>query len=440
MSNLDFMSMKVKAKKKIRKGEEKLHKVYDLRNVEKTVDLIMGVDGGSTQNRAIILDGNLVPSEQYIIPSPCIKLEDDREVAPNTQELIDTLDSFIVGENPSKTVYIGKERVLRDTKMVNTGMAATTLTSSVLKIEEPMFYINLIDAIGYALCQHYNDEIPTNVNLVLGVALPPEDMKYTKQKKKFLDNILGRYNWTHRDSGVKININIMDAELATEPEAFIKAWYSSQGIEIPEVVLGVNTGGRSIGVELMINGNRVLNSSKAFSYGGNQFLRDLATNCGNSDKNLGDPSVSRLEDAVLTGKLKVGNSTIDIVDEIKLTCLQYGKTLLDDTIKEVLDVAGKKLIDVNEVIFCGGLARGGEYNVSVADFFGDNLEEKSPETEYTVIEENLIPLGLTFVAFNAHSDLLLGMDEEEEEEVEENGELAVTEIADEDIAIDFDEE
>lgn len=439
---MDFKQMQVKAKKKIKKGEEKLHKVYDLRNVEQTVDLIMGIDGGSTQNRVVILDSSINPSEQYIIPSPCVKLEDDREVIPNTEDLADRLDSFIVGENPSKTVYIGKERVLRGTKMVNTGIAASSLTSSVLKIDEPMFYINIIDAIGYALCQHYNDEIPTKVNLVAGIALPPEDMKFSKQKKKFLDNIVGRYTWTHKDSGVKIAINIMDVELATEPEAFVKAYYAVNGLEMPELVGCINTGGRSIGAELMFNGERIAPASKAFRYGGNQFLRDLQANCGNSEKNLGEPSIERLEDAVLSGKLKVGNSTIDIVDEIKLTCQQYGKKLMDDTIKEVIDVAGKKLIDLNELVFCGGLARGGEYEISVADSYGDLLEGMSPQTDYIVVEDNLIPLGLTFIAFNKNADLLLAEDGEDEE-VE--GEIVATQEVEGDFEgietpLNFDEE
>lgn len=415
---MDLRAMQVKKKQHIELGEEKLYKAYNFANVKRTVDLLMGIDGGSTQTRVIILANNdLDINTQYIIPSNNVLLNDDRELKPKSEELVDRLDSFIVNEKQSKEAKIGRDRIVRATKMLDTGLSPTSISSTMQKIDEPIFYLNIVDSIGYALMQKYEDEIPTEVNLVAGIALPPDDMSSTRNMNIFRQNIVGSYTWTHKDSQVKIKINILDVELATEPEAFVMAYYASTGKETPETVLCINTGGRSTGVAVLRNSKIVDSASLTFAYGGNQFRSELGNiyvnRCGGRV-----PTDELLGNAIKTGKLKSGNSTIDIVEDITKACDVYAERLFMDTVKNVCDRAGMPLYSINEIVMCGGLARGGSYDISVADYLGDRFETRTPDTEYTVVEENLIPFGLAFIAFNRHGDLI-GDEIEEDAEIEE---------------------
>lgn len=421
---MDLRELQVKKTVEIERGEEKLHQVYDLANVDKTVELILGIDGGSTQTRVIVLaKDDLDVSTQYIIPSNNVLLPDDRELKPKSEELIDRLDSFIVNETTSKEGKIGRDRVVRATKMNDTGLSPASISSTVQKIDEPIFYLNIVDSIGYALLQKYQNEVPSIVNVVAGIALPPDDMSSTKNMNIFRKNIIGTYNWSHTDSNVKVKINILDVELATEPEAFVKAYYASTGAEVPETVLCINTGGRSTGAEVLQEGKILSSASHTFEYGGNQFLSEVGKFYNNTHGGR-VPNTKLLAKAVKTGKLKSGNSTIDIVPEITDACKVFGSRIFNDVVKKVCDYAGIPLDSINEVIMCGGLSRGGDYDVSPADYVGELFEEKTPDTDYTVVEENLIPFGLAFIAFNANADFL--MDEEDVEEEEED--LAVAEI------------
>ncbi len=416
---MDLREMKVKKSVEIELGEEKLHQVYDLGNVNKTMDLIVGVDGGSTQTRVVVLEaGELDVNTQYIIPSNNVLLPDDRELKPKSEELIDRLDSFIVNKTTVKEGMIGRDRVVRATKMNDTGLSPASISSSVQKINEPIFYINIIDSIGYALMQKYKNEIPAEVNIVAGIALPPDDMSSTKNMDIFRKNIIGTYEWSHTDSRVKIKINILDITLATEPEAFVKAYYVSTEQEIPETVLCINTGGRSTGVAALIEGKTLDSASQTFEYGGNQFLSEVGKFYNNTHGGR-VPTQKALAKAVKTGKLKSGNSTIDVVSDITEACKVFGTRIFNDTVKKVCDYAAITLDSINEVIMCGGLARGGEYEVSPADYVGELFEEKTPDTEFTIVEENLIPFGLAFLAFIENEDFLLGENEEEEVEEEE---------------------
>lgn len=413
MSLQDF---KLKQKFNITPGEERLFETYDFANSNENIDLLFAVDGGSTQTRVSVIEAyGEGADELYIIPSNMVSLNDDREIKPKSNLLYDRLDSRIINQSNKSQSKIQRERIIRATKMIDSGLSATSISSTMQKIDEPIFYINIVDSIGYALMQKYVNNIPKKVRCMVGVALPPDDMESTRNIDKFKDNLIGNYKFIHQDSNVEINIEILDVSVETEPGSFVAAYYATANEEIPEKVLCINTGGRSIGAAVLQNAKLNDTASQTFSYGGNQYLAEIGKIYSNTYGGRA-PSLAFLNAAVQTGRLKNGNSSIDITEEITAAAKIFADRIYNDVVKNVCDRSGINLQDLNEIIVSGGMIRRGEHGVSIADFLNENFKEKSPYTEFTCVEENLIPLGIAFTVYSEHSDFVDFVEYEIEEE------------------------
>lgn len=424
--------IKRELKDKIIKGEEKLFNIYDARNVIEEKNLVLGIDGGSTQTRVYVADENfgdeIDTADYFIIPSDHAKLDNERVINSKSDKLYSLLDSFIVDKENRAESKIGRVRIVRGTKLKDSNVSPIKLTSTEQKIEEATFYTNIIDSIGYALIQKYEKEVPTKVNVIAGIALPPDDNKLPQNRDKFKKNLLGSYEWTHRESGVTVEINMLEVDTMTEPEAFVEGYYTQVDEEIPGRQIVINTGGRSIGIELLENGTLIDAASVTLPYGGNQFATEVGTRIVESENNTQSRPLplDKLKEIVLTGKMQQGKHNIDVVDEIKEACNSFAETIFNDIRINVIDTL--KDVDYNsieEVIVCGGLIRRGDYDVSIADYLQAMFKEKCEYTDFTVVEENYIPIGLMIEPLNSNLDFLFGAEEEEEEEeattlVEEN--------------------
>lgn len=418
---MSLKNFKLKQNQYIIPGEEKLHKAYNFSNSNESVDLLFAVDGGSTQTRVSVVEAyGEGADELYIIPSNMVALDDDREIKPKSDNLYDRLDSRIINQSKKTQSKIQRERIVRTTKLIDSGLSPTSISSTMQKIDEKIFYVNIIDSIGYALMQKYEDSIPKRVRCAVGVALPPDDMESTRNVDKFRDNLLGDYKFMHPDSNVEITIEILDVSVETEPGAFVSAYYATTEEEIPEKVLCINTGGRSIGAAVLQNGKLNDTASQTFPYGGNQYLAEIGKTFSN---NYGGraPSLSFLAAAVQTGNLKNGNSSIDISKEIEASAKIFADRIFNDVVKNVCDRSGINLQDLNVVIVSGGMIRRGEHGISIADFLAQKFEEVTPYTDFTCVEDNLIPLGVAYKVYTDHSDLV-DYEYVEEEEVITTGE------------------
>lgn len=398
----------------IEEGEELLHTHYPLSVVNKKVRVLAGIDAGSTQTRVVLIDSATAEPDLtiYSVPSVSCTVSNDVEIRPQGDLLYNLMDSTIVNKKVSNETIFTKERIVRGSKKTDFGGAENRISSTMQKISSKVFYMNVIDAIGYALCQKYKDKIPSDIELVVGVALPPDDRQSTANREKFRKQLLGSYTWAHTDSKVEINLDIAETDILTEPEAFIKAYYIEQDEEVPEYVLHVNGGGRSIGVELLKNGVPMERTSKSLYYGGSQLIENLATLIAKSEGGR-EPNTNSLRKALNTGYLARGKESKDIIKYIKTSKEEMANQILADIIKYVFDVQQEVSIeDVAEISVSGRLFESGDYDISIADFIESKFKEMSPSTDFVVFEGNYIPLGLCYQVYAEYSDFL-----EEAEEI-----------------------
>lgn len=402
------LNKEVLKKVAIEEGEELLHKEYSISVVPGKVKVLIGADAGSTQTRIVIVDSLTEEPDTtaYAIPSTFSVVPNDVEIRAKSETLYGTLDSVIINQKVSTETIFDKVRVVRGTKKVDFGGAENRISSSMQKITSDVFYINLVDAIGYALVQKYEGKIPSDVDIVLGVALPPDDRQSTANQNKFRKEIIGEYSWTHKDSSASVNLNIAEAVIMTEPEAFIKAYYIENGLEIPEFVLHINGGGRSIGVELLENGVPIEKASRSFYYGGTQLLDNLGNLISKTEGGRPAKSVA-LAKAIKSGILANGRESKDVIEYIKTVKSEFADKIFTEVIKEVFDAQDRVAIeDVADISVSGRLFDEGEYKVSIADFLGKKFNSISPSTEFYAVAGNLIPLGLAYEVYSDYSGFI----------------------------------
>ena len=403
---------------RIEKGEEPLYEaITPIQGIGKK-RFVAGFDGGSTQSRCLIIDDFENPDleDVKIIPSAVRKATDDREIPSVGRELINCLDSSIVDLTNRANSMISSARLLRGRKASDSTFPEMRLTSFTKKIDEEVFYLNIIDTLGYATMMKYAEDVPEEVDVYLGVALPPEDRAVSTLENKFINRLIGQYKWVNAEYGVCMKINIKEVVTDTESASQGKAYYLAVDEVMPANVISFMTGGRSGGVDYLAGGHSKGSAGITVKSGGRKLIQQLgkklvaSENCP-INKEL---SESVLADALITGVVKQGKTgRIDIVDELKELFSETAVTYMGILKNEVLNAAEVDLSSVEEIILSGRLFGRGEYDCSIADYLVALIKQESPETEVRVCEENYIPLGLAFLAYTTFGGYL----EETEEEV-----------------------
>lgn len=403
MKNL--RNLQATAKVTIEQGEELLHQEYPTAvQKDKVENLIVGVDGGSTQTRVSFMRladelGSL--EEVYVIPSALSILYDGSNLKEKSNSLYDNLESTIIDKALSPYNIFDKVRVIRGTKLVDHGQTVSRINSSVQKVDTPAFYINIIDSIGYGLvmdCAKRGMSLAGTYNVSLACSLPPDDVKSVKNKETFLKYIKNLFIWNFK--GEEININIVNCYITTEPEASGRCAFTLSGEEIPGKSFVVDGGGRSIGSELLIDGKVFDKTSMAYRYGGTQLIQDLAQECL-SEFGGTAPSEESLKEALRTGLLRKGRSLQDISEIIRTCKDRFARTLFADIITQVFDSQRTvALEDVETIVFSGRLFNSGDYDYSIKNEFLRLFKQKNPEVEVISIEDSyLIPIGNAIIAY-----------------------------------------
>ena len=404
------------AKVEMEKGEEPLYKIVPANQGTEKITIVAGLDAGSTQTRVnlITMDSQDI-NNPVIIPSAVQKVPDNRELKAKSEIFFDRMDTNLVNLSMNPDAVFSNVRLIRGRKTTDNNFPELRLQSTIKKTDEEVFYYNIIDALGYATMLKLSDAVPKEIDVYAGIALPPDDMATSKMINKFRNKILGSYKWMHKDSGISIMINIKDVEVCTEPEAFAQAYYISSQEEMPEKVIMVNTGGRSTGLELLDNGKSVTEISKTLPVGGRPLLLALNNKIIQSDNNTIEDDISEVQllRAIKTGYVRQGRrGRVDVVPEIEGVLRDYATDFMSAIKTNILDRQQLKITDVEEVIISGGLVRRGDYDVSLADFLGEELEKLSPDTEFTVVEDNYIPMGTTLMAYQAFNNELVADEED----------------------------
>lgn len=414
---MDLLKSASNKKRVIAEGEGRLHEKFNMTQAKgKTVEVVMGLDVGSTQGRVTIVDQsdlqNLVEqlNKTTVIPSISATVLDDRVIAPRSELMYDMMDTFITNLSGNLEAPFQAVRLVRGAKAQDVETKENRLTSSTQKIYDTTFYYNLFDMAGYGIVDKFEGSIPETVNAVMSIALPPDD-KNEKNIER-LEHNLASFNWKHRETGVTIKFNITRVVVHTEPEAFIKAYYALTGKEVPETTLHIEGGGRSTGAEVLVNGESLGTAQKSMDFGGTQ-LKDMIGSSYVAKNGGRVPKEALLDAALETGLLKVGNGTVDIVELIIENKDVMALKIADEVGLKIFDQQSKvTYADLNVISVSGRLMKPGQYEYSLAKPLADRFKELAPNTEFLYIEGNYIPQGLVLLA-------LMKMMEEAEKQAQE---------------------
>lgn len=392
-------------------GEEALAEelVFDIVRGAIT-QIFCGVDGGSTQTRvASILPEELDEDEDSlttviqrysIIPSTYCEVGDSRDIKSNSSLVWDAMDTTISPVGPIDGRKLNTSvRIVRGGKKEQVNIPEVKMDTANQKTSSTTFYINIIDALGYAFVHKFKDKCPESITVFLGVALPPDDLN-TRNLENFKKSLKGTYSWTLQ--GKTILIDIVSVTSISEPEAAIQGMLTLDNSEPPEYVLHVEGGGRSTGVAVLKNGNTLNPTQKTFMYGGTQLIEKL--NEAYINDNGGSPIKARLwEQALNTGLLKSGNSYKDVQELVLKVKRQFASQIADDIWRQVFsqqdDVTPQ---DINMVTIGGRLFSRGNLEFSVGDYLSTELKKRLPDTKCLLVTENFIPFGLLMTTLIEH--------------------------------------
>ncbi len=409
----NIMNFKANAKVVIEQGEERLYSTYKPTvEKERVENVVIGVDSGSTQVRTTICrlaDEIEAFDNVYVIPSTFTELKDTSEIVSDDTKLYYNMDSIISNNILPPYNKFDKARILRGNKFINANGAVARINSSIQKVDTAAFYINIIDAIAYSLIMdsaERNMPMADVYKVSLSCSLPPDDVTSTKNQQTFINSIKGDFNWLNNDLKVSFKIQVVNVNVTTEPEAAIKCHYMFSGDEIPESVLGLDAGGRSIGSEILFGGKSFDPARKTFRYGGNQLI-DLIADKYVNKYGGSKPKEDAIKRALPTGLYSRAKNVTDITDIIIESKREFGLKLYGDLIKNVFDTQSIISADEIEAIVLTGRCFGrGDYDCSIADVIIEEFSAISPSCEIIQEDGYLIPVGNAIIGFSEFQDVL----------------------------------
>lgn len=396
--------------------------------------IVAGVDAGSTGTRVALIDMQDYErlgledvdyeavelfAASSVIPSSFALLDDERELLPKSGALQYNYDSHInLVKCASAEPYIKRVRVIRGQKIKDAaGAVIRFMDSGTPKTKNIVFYINVLDALGYSILRKYSGNIPKSVDVALGISVRPNELG-TVYQSILLNNLKGTYTFAWKD--IKFDIFVSDVIATTEPEAQIEGsatMYSLMSdvfsnrepnksreyakiadmLVEPSNYIHIEGGGSSVGVEVVKaneDGELMVMSacSRTFNIGGNFLMRTAKDQI--RDTMGRTPSDASAEDAIKTALLKNGRNTDDVTPLIKATKQKVAEAIFEKFKHEVIDVnADIDLSDMDFIAMAGNLFSKGECNISIVDYFRKLVKQVSPNTLVLNLPENFIPQG-----------------------------------------------
>lgn len=403
-------------------------------NGGQTLELVVGVDAGSTQTRVCVADAgdakvllgeNISPDiyqsfkdQVFIIPSIYAVVNDERDIAPKSANLEDNYDSHIIRLNSgAEKPLVGSDRIVRGQKIADSaGLVSRYFDSSTNKMDNPIFYINVLDGIGYAILQKYSGNIPSQVKIHLVISVRPKELNQICQKK-MNDNFIGEYVFQWQ--GVKIDMHISDTLYTTEPEAQITgtsiimdlaaatcdseaARDLSDKFNNSDSYIHIEGGGSSIGVEVVKNGNIVEACSSTFQLGGNYLIKVIIDRLRViKGRTVSEESV---RSALQTCLLKNGREREDIATVISECKNQVGLDIFERLRHDVIDITPDlSLLDMDFITLGGRLFKEDDSGTSIGQYFAEYLKQISPKTEVIILQDNYIPHGNLVIGLNEYT-------------------------------------
>lgn len=416
-------------------GEECLYNQYNLTQEEGRHEVVIaGVDNGSTQVRTVLVrleDEVEALEEIYVIPSSYTKVGLSDTITSGGDNLYHKMDSAIICNIEEEKSKFKSLRVVRGSKSLNADGVVSRLNSSNQKVDSEAFYINLIDGLVYSLimdCQKRNTPLAEMYDIYLGASLPPDEAGSKVNNKTFTDAILGSFQWTAMEYGIKITINIKDVKVLTESESAIKAYCIMNSFQIPENTLCIEDGGMNSSCALLKEGILYPPASRTFQQSGSKMIDALAKEYVDN-KGGSAPKAQAMRIALETGKYKRANLEEDIVELIKGVKKSHGNKLLTALKEQVFGTQSAIGMDeIGAILFSGRSFRSGAYNYSAAEVIKEAFTELGTGCEFITAEDYLIPTGnaifatkyfLANLARNTHEIGYLPIEDDEDEVLDE---------------------
>ena len=397
------------------------------------LELVAGIDAGSTQTRVALADHRdaaqlmqglptleayaRLRDQVYVIPSTYAVVYDEREIRPNSDNLEDNFDSRIIRIRSAATKpLVGSERIVRGRKITDSsGLVARYLDSSSNKMDNPIFYLNVLDGLGYAIMQKYNGAIPEKVRVHLVLSVRPKELNAHCQER-MNTNLVGEF--VFRWQNLTINIEIVDATYTTEPEAQItgtsaimdlaaelngddRSMELSKKFAESDSYIHIEGGGSSIGVEVIKNGNIVSACSSTFQLGGNYLIKILTDRLRESKGRI--VSEESVKAAIASCLLKNGREREDISEVVASCKNQVGLDIVERVRHDVIDRDHDlAMTDMDFITLGGRLFRTDMAGTSVGHYIAEYISQMSPNTEVIILEDNYIPQGNLVLGLNEH--------------------------------------
>lgn len=396
-----------------------------------TAVLLAGVDAGSTETRVSLADwkdaavfGDTAKSQEalnillqdYRIPSTYANVDDAREIAPISDNIEDNYDSNItLIRNSAEKPMITRCRVLRGRKTQDAmGLVSRYLDSSTNKTDNPIFYINIVDGLGYAILQKYNGAIPKEMDIYLTLSVRPKELT-SICRRKMTENLVGSFMFIWKS--VNIQLNIKGLDFTTEPEAQISGTttiydlraacgidpdhYSGLADQLydSDCYVHIEGGGSSIGVEVVRNGSLIDACSSTFPLGGNYMAQVFIDHY--REKSGRTVTKEAATSALLSCVLREGRNSIDVSEMVAACKNQVGMDILERLRHEVIDTMSDLMLqDVQFITLGGRLFLPDAAGTTAGEYFGEYVHQLSPHTDIHILPENFIAQGNLVGAMN----------------------------------------
>lgn len=394
----------------VEEGQENLLEEFNIEQVRDELDLIIAMDPGSTSCRTVILDNTTNPSlDVYVMPSACAYIPKGSPVKGVGKSLYEQMYSTISNHMVTIDTKLKERSVIRGAIQDNMLIGEESITNSDGKVNSELLYVNIIDSIMYSIIQKYNGRVPEKLRVTLAIALPPSNVDDEMNIENFLSNISSTFTWTHGVTGVSCELSITATEklILTESDAYAKGYiFLEKGGNFPEVMISMSAGGSTLGEDFMVNGSARSALSTTLNTSGARVLEKLSGVIA-KNKHIKEPKKKAMQKAIKTGKVRIGNKEIDVVDDIEIVLEETAREIYTALNKKIFDTQSEYgIADVNLFLMSGKAFRGGEYNVSILDYLADLIREQSPDAEIVYSDQEYIPKGLALLAYGVYGGVL----------------------------------
>lgn len=371
---------------------------------EHTGKQTISIDAGSTETRGVIVatddvdlsDLNHITEVDFCkllaIPSGYAEIPEDLQLGrPNKNDtLADKLEYLIMKESGGDLGWT-KKRLLKGSLMEASARPVSNVSSSILKVQQPQTYTNIVVAIANMLLakslttgKRFSSVIPIDLTL----AMPYEDMNSAKFIAEFKSKLAGSYRVIFcRIPTDKLNENgeVIDKEgnpisvsgqkpkkvaysvrftlaeddiLIVSEQKAVAEYYESSYEE--DIVLDdsdmrtvtADVGGRSTGMILSKRSGLDESLQATFKDGGSCLLEDIKNAAVRVHKLASPPTQTQALKALITGTMNYGGRQLDCLQIVNDVKKGFARILYENFIT-LLDSYSVPMTAVKRVVVSG---------------------------------------------------------------------------------------